>query len=324
MMVIFVPENVEAKTVKQTKYFDMNISNHEYTFPSGIAKAKNVKVKSSNPKVLSVKFVKHKEIGRAVKFVAKKEGSAKISISYTTGGKKKKYIYSYHVISKGKTKLAFGKQAFKIQNKFRTNKGKEKLQWSDELYQFALYRMKKHGFDFHKYLEQDTNDYFGTFGEMNHISFGENLTMVGPAPKSAMDSWKRSKDHYNNLLKSEYKCGAIVYYNESWCAIFSTEDASKFKNWKSENNNTIAITIKRMNSKTNEYVGGSSIQYYLKDDRWNSTKGKSINDKDGIVLFLEKGKTYVIREKNAPGDLEKAESVEITVTEDCEKVIVLK
>ena len=54
-------------------------------------------------------------------------------------------------------------RVFRKQNEYRTAAGVEKLEWSDGLYDFLIYRMNKSGYDEHKNLNADTRDYFGTF-----------------------------------------------------------------------------------------------------------------------------------------------------------------
>lgn len=323
-LIMVAPVDVQAKTVKQTKYFDMNEQTNLYTFPKGIAKAKHVKVKSSNPKVMTAKYMKHKTVGKTIKYVAKKAGTTKVTISYKVGKKQKKYIYTYRVIGKNKDCKSLGKKAFKIQNKYRTDKGLKKLEWSDELYEFGLYRIKKHGFDKHLNLRQDEKDYFGSFGAINVISFGENLAPCGEDASEAMKMWKNSSGHYKNIMKKDYKAGAIAYYKGTWVAIFSREEASLYKGWKDVDNSIKAIHISRINSANGKPVVGSVIQYYEKDDRWNTTKTKSINLESGVTIYLEVGKTYIIKERDTPSGVDEFEKIEIKVDENCPSEIILK
>ena len=63
------------------------------------------------------------------------------------------YRYRIKVIGKGQDGYeSQAKKAFAIQNRYRAEKGAKALTWSDELYRFALYRLKNSGYDRHKNL----------------------------------------------------------------------------------------------------------------------------------------------------------------------------
>ena len=90
--------------------------------------------------------------------------------------KVKTYRYRVRVFkSKKVTAKDKGKKAFKIQNQYRKEKGVAALEWSDELYEFCLYRLKTSGFDRHENLVKDENGYFGNYARFKHLLLGENL-----------------------------------------------------------------------------------------------------------------------------------------------------
>lgn len=130
--------------------------------PQALEKAKKVTIKCSKPSVVKVKFKKNRKDKRIV-FTGKKKGTAVVAVRCRLKNKKKKsYKYKVKVV-KGKkvSDLGRAKEAFKIQNQYRKEKGVAALEWSDELYQFCLYRLKNSGFDAHKNLGRDMNGYFG-------------------------------------------------------------------------------------------------------------------------------------------------------------------
>ena len=89
-----------------------------------------------------------------------------------------------------------GKKAFQIQNQYRKEKGVAALEWSDELYEFCLYRLKTSGFDLgHAHLGRDENNYFGNFARYKHLLFGENMYSGGSLAGDAMKGWKKSPAH---------------------------------------------------------------------------------------------------------------------------------
>lgn len=291
-------------------------------YPAAMDKARKVTVKSSKKSVVTVKYKKSKGIRRIV-FSAKKTGTAIIIVKCRMKNKKTK-TYKYNVkVVKGKkvTKLENAKKAFKIQNQYRKEKGVKALEWSDELYQFCLYRLKASGFDRHKNLDRDKNAYFGLYSHFAKLSFGENQHSGYNDPKGAMESWKKSPKHYQNLLTSKYVCGAIAYDGNVWCAIFYSGDKSEIENWR--NFQIKEVKVKRFDSQSGTYIGGSSIGYYESDNRWDSQQATMIKEASGKSIYLEVGKTYTIYERKAPGGYNKAERVTITVTEDGVSEVVL-
>lgn len=311
---------VSAKAKKVT----MNLVGAKtlYKYPAALDKAKKVTVKSSNKAIVTVKYQKKKKDRRII-LKAKKLGSATVTVKCQMKNKKKK-TYKYKItVKKVKkvTALDRAKQAFKIQNQYRKEKGVAALEWSDELYQFCQYRLKMSGFDGHKNLGRDTNAYFGLYAKYKVLMFGENMHCGYSDPKSVMESWKKSSGHYKNLLSSSHVCGAIAAGNNTWCAIFFDKDKSEVENWR--NYRIKEVKVKRYDNASGNYIGGSSIGYYEANDRWGTQRSVAIAEVSGKSLYLEIGKTYVIYEKRTPDGYGKAERVTITVTEDCTSEVVL-
>lgn len=307
-----------------TKKITMNLAGAKTLnkYPAAIDTAKKVTVKSSNKSIVTVKYKKARGIRRIV-LTAKKTGTATVTVKCRMKNKKiKTYKYKVKVV-KGKklTELDQAKKAFKIQNQYRKAKGVAALEWSDELYQFCLYRLKTSGFDKHINLGKDKNAYFGLYSQFSDLDFGENLYSGSTDPESAMKAWKKSPAHYHNILIKEYKCGAIARYGNIWCAIFCSEDKNEIENWR--NYQIKEIKVKRLDSQSGTYISGSSIGYYEKDNRWDSQQAAMIKESSGKSVYLEIGKTYVIYERNTPDGYNKAERVTVTVTEDGVSEVVL-
>ena len=291
-------------------------------YPAALDKAKKVTVKSSRKSVVTVKYKKTKKIRRIV-LKAKKVGSATVTVKCRMKHKKTK-TYKYKVtVSKGKkvTALEQAKKAFKIQNQYRKEKGAAALEWSDELYQFCLYRLKTSGFDGHVNLGRDTKNYFGLYASFRKLGFGENLHSGYNDPKSAMESWKKSPKHYQNLLTKEYKCGAIASDGNVWCAIFYSGDKSEIENWRDYQ--IKEINVKRYDSQRGAYISDCSIGYYEADNHWGTLQAATISEVSGKKIYLEVGKTYVIYERKTPDGCGKAEQVKITVTKNGISEVVL-
>ena len=283
--------------------------------PQALEKAKKVTIKCSKPSVVKVKYKKNRKDKRIV-FTGKKKGTAVVTVKCHLKNKKtKSYKYKVRVV-KGKkvSDLDRAKEAFKIQNQYRKEKGVAALEWSDELYRFCLYRLKNSGFDAHKNLGRDMNGYFGDYVKYKHLLFSENQDAGNSSAKATMKVWKSSSGHYQNLLSKNHVCGAIACYNNMWCAIFYDKDKSEVENWRDYQ--IKKITVKRYDSGKGTYLGGCSIGYYETDDHWNTLQAATISKASGKDIYLAVGKTYTIYERKKPDGCEKAESVTITVTED--------
>lgn len=311
---------VSAKTQKVT----MNLVGAKmlYKYPAALDKAEKVTVKSSNKSVVIAKCKKKRGI-REIMLKAKKLGSTTVTVKCQMKNKKTK-VYKYKIkVAKVKriTKKELAKKAFKIQNQYRKEKGIAALEWSDELYQFCLYRLKTSGFDRHENLNRDKDIYFGLYSQYSKLSFGENQHSGYNDPKGAMESLKKSPKHYQNIITSRYVCGAIACDGNVWCAIFCSESKDEIENWR--NYHIKEIKVKRYDSASGAYISGSTIGYYETDDRLGTNKVAAIKETDGKSLYLEIGKTYTIYERTTPDGYGKAERVSITVTEDGPAEVVL-
>ena len=309
-----------AKTSKVT----MNLvgAKTRYKYPAALKKAKKVTLKSSKKSVVKATYKKSKGIRRIV-LTAKKLGTATVTFKCKMKNNTTK-IYKYKVSvvkSKKVTAMDKAKRAFKIQNQYRKEKGVTELEWSDELYQFCLYRIKTSGFDGHENLGRDANAYFGLYAKYKPLAFAENMYSGYTDPESAMKSWKNSPGHYSNLLSADHVCGAIARYGNVWCAIFYNGDKSEVENWR--NYQIKEITVKRYNSQSDTYASGSKIAYYEEGNQWDSLKAATISQTTGKKIYLEVGKSYVIYERVAPEGCTKAERVTITVTAEGVSEVVL-
>lgn len=322
LMLVVGANEVYAK--KKTKTVTMNLIGAKtlYKYPATLEKAKKVTVKSSKKSVVKVKYKKTKKIRRIV-LTAKKLGRATVTVKCTLKNKKiKTYKYKIKVVkSKKVTALDKAKEAFKIQNQYRKKKGVAPLEWSDELYKFCRYRIKNSGFDKHKNLGRDQNAYFGLYAKYSNLLFAENQYYGYTDPKKAMEAWKKSSGHYQNLLSSEHVCGAIARYGNVWCAIFYDKDKSEIENWR--NYHIKKINVKRYDNQSGMYIQNSSIGYYEVNNHWESLQTTKITKISGKSIYLEIGKTYVIYEQTAPDGYAKAERITFTVTEDGVSEVVL-
>lgn len=293
-----------------------------YQYPAALDKAKKVTVKSSKSSVVTARCKKRRGI-REIMLKAKKLGSATVIVKCKMKNQKTKtYKYKVKVVKARKvTELALAKKAFTIQNQYRKEKGVAALEWSDELYQFCLYRLKTSGFDRHKNLNRDKEVYFGLYSQYGKLSFGENQHSGYNDPEGAMESLQKSPKHYQNMINSKYVCGAIACEGNIWCAIFYSGEKSEIENWR--NYHIKEVKVKRYDTASGTYISGSSIGYYEADDRWGTQRSTSIMETSGKSIYLEIGKTYVIYEKKTPDGYGKAERVSITVAEDGVSEVIL-
>lgn len=313
-IVVSAPVAAQAKTVTKQVTMDLNGNRVQYRRPSILDKAKKVRVKSSKKSVVSVKYKKNQK-DRRIAFTLKKKGNATVTVQCVLKNGQKKIIRYKIKVSKKHimTDLEKGKKAFAIQNKYRKEKGVKGLEWSDEIYEFCLYRMKNSGLDGHKNLGSDMTAFFGDYAKYRKLLFAENLTH-GVSAADAMKAWKKSAGHYANLTGAKHICGAIAVYRDSWCALFLDVDKSVLENWKSCK--IKEVRIKRYDSLSGSYQTGSRIAYYEQDKKENSLKNVVISDSSGKSVYLEVGKTYVFYEQIRPDGCSKAEKVVVTVTED--------
>ncbi len=198
-IVASVPAVAQAKIVTKRVTMDLNGNKVRYKRPSILDKAKKVRVKSSKKSVVSVKYKKNRK-DRRIAFTLKKKGSAVVTVRCVLkNGQKRTVRYKIKVTKKHiLTDLEKGKKAFAIQNRYRKEKGVKTLEWSDEIYDFCLYRMKNSGLDGHKNLGSDMTAFFGDYAKYRKLLFAENLTH-GVSAADAMKAWKKSAGHYDNL-----------------------------------------------------------------------------------------------------------------------------
>ena len=321
MMVLMtqpVTADAKAKVLNKKMTIDLNMDSAGIRFaPTKLKKYSKVKVSVKNKKVLKAKakgrkyiYLKGKAGGRTTMMIRLYKGHKKVRV----------YRYRIKVIGKGQDGYKVqAKKAFTIQNRYRAEKGAKALTWSDELYRFALYRLKHSGYDRHENLQRDMQNYFGDILVINNISLGENMASGQTDARNIMTYWKHSPGHYRNLLNKDYQCGAIARYKSDWCAIFYNGSSGNLKkNEKSE----IVFTVKRIDKASGQYIGGAIIGYYEENDRWNTSKRITVGE-SGRQIVLELGKTYVFYEKTTPDGYDKAEKVTITVTKDMPREITL-
>lgn len=311
---VSVPVTALAKTVTKQVTMDLNGNRVQYRRPAILDRAKKVRVKSSKRSVVSVKYRKNRK-DRRIAFTLKKKGNAVVTVRCVLKNGQKRIIrYKLKVTKKHiMTDLEKGKKAFAIQNRYRKEKGVKALEWSDEIYEFCLYRMKNSGLDGHKNLGSDMTAFFGDYAKYRKLLFAENLTH-GVSAADAMKEWKKSAGHYANLTGAKHICGAIAVYRDSWCALFLDVDRSVLENWKSCK--IREVRVRRYDSLSGSYQIGSRIAYYEQDNKENSLKNVVVSDYSGKLVYLEVGKTYVFYEQVRPDGYSKAERVVLTVTED--------
>lgn len=320
MTVLLISNRASAANKKVT----MTAGTSQNKYPAALVKAKKVTVKSSKKSVVKAQYKKSKsKKKRKIVLTAKKQGTAIITVKCKIKNRRTR-TYKYKVTVKKRKKVTAldkAKEAFRIQNQYRKEKGVAALEWSDELYQFCLYRLKTSGYDAHKNLGRDTEAYFGDYIKFKNIKFGENMHSGYSNPKSAMKSWKNSPGHYKNLLTSSYVCGAIACYKNTWCAIFFNRDKNEIDNW--ESYHIKEINVKRYDSQKGIYLSDCAFGYYEADDKWGTLQAATISTTSGKAIYLEVGKTYIIYERKTPEGCEPAEKITITVTEDGVREVVL-
>ena len=318
-IVVSLPVAAQAKTVTKQVTMDLNGTKVRYKRPAILYKAKKVRVKSSKKSVVSVKYKKNRK-DRRIAFMLKKKGNAVVTVQCVLKNGQKKIIrYKIKVTKKHiMTDLEKGKKAFAIQNRYRKGKGVKALEWSDEVHDFCLYRMKNSGLDGHENLGSDMTAFFGDYAKYRKLLFAENLTH-GISAADAMKAWKKSAGHYANLTSAKHVCGAIAVYRDSWCALFLDVDRSVLENWKSCK--LREVRVRRYDSLSSTYQSGSRIAYYEQDNKGHSLKTLVISDYSGKSVYLEVGKTYVFYEQVRPDGCSKAERSVVTVTEDIGEVV---
>ena len=274
-----VPVISLAKTVTKRVTMDLNGNKVRNKRPTILDRAKKVTVKSSKKSVVSAKYKKNRK-DRRIAFTLKKKGSAVVTVRCVLkNGQKRTIRYKIKVTKKHiLTDLEKGKKAFAIQNSYRKEKGVKTLEWSDEIYEFCLYRMKNSGLDGHKNLGSDMTAFFGDYAKYRKLLFAENLTH-GVSAADAMKAWKKSAGHYANLTGAKHICGAIAVYRDSWCALFLDADKSVLTDWRSCK--IREVRVRRYDSLSGSYQTGSRIAYYEQENKENTLINVVIPDVSG-------------------------------------------
>ena len=252
------------------------------------------------------------------KYQVKKPGKTTVTVKAYT--KRKKVCGIYKLMLTVKDTRKEDREAFKIQNQYREKKGVSPLKWSDELYKFAEYRMETSGFDSHKNVQRDAKTFSGEkymiFFRMS--TWSENLSTDINAVDS-MPLWKNSPGHYNNLLNSRWKTGAIYSSSRGTIAVFSEFSKDEIDNWRTYEDwrteeNKIVIT--RKDSATGTLL--SDCQFTIEkvsDGSLVCSVGISSSKTETSTRKLVPGETYKVYEVITPTGYKKAKPITFTVTE---------
>lgn len=253
------------------------------------------------------------------KYQVKKPGKTTVTVKAYT--KRKKVCGIYKLMLTVKDTRKEDREAFKIQNQYREKKGVSPLKWSDELYKFAEYRMETSGFDSHKNMQRDAKTFSGEkymiFFRMS--TWSENLSTDINAVDS-MPLWKNSPGHYNNLLDSGWKTGAIYSSSRGTIAVFSEFSKDEIDNWRTYGDwrtyeeNKIVIT--RKDSATGTLL--SDCQFTIEkvsDGSLVCSVGISSSKTETSTRKLVPGETYKVYEVITPTGYKKAKPITFTVTE---------
>ena len=212
-------------------------------------------------------------------------------------------------------------RVFRKQNEYRTAAGVGKMEWSDELYDFLIYRMNKSGYDEHKNLNADIKDYFGLYASYKNLVFSENmLTSGSDSPTDVMGRWTKSSVHKRNYLDADHKYGAIAKVSTMWFAIFWDGEKSDLENWR--NYKLKMYSVKRFDTSTNSFLQNCKIAYYDVADKKNRFS-TAIGETKYKNIVLEVGKTYRFYETATDGTYQKANPVSVTVEENASGEIIL-
>ena len=224
-------------------------------------------------------------------------------------------VTNYLQIANSKAAKKKAKKAFALQNKYRKQAGAKTLEWSDEMYEYGLYRLKTSGFDMHENMDRDCSAYFGDLADIMYVEKDCHWILENLATgnwKDAMEWWKTSSGHYKNMISEDWKCGAIVQYGHSNIAVFSSSTANEMKEWRNYKSHYAKVVIKRQNALTGAFLPGSEISIYDKADKWNTMRTCSIMKASGLVLYVKAGRDYGIFESMVPNGNQKAQRVEFT------------
>ena len=260
-------------------------------------------------------------MGAYIQIDGKKLGQTTVTVkAYLANKKRKTFKYkvkvtNYLQIANSKAAKKKAKKAFALQNKYRKQAGAKTLEWSDEMYEYGLYRLKTSGYDRHENEDRDSNSYFGDLAAIMYAEkdchwLNENLASLDLT--SAVKAWKNSPGHYRTMIEDCWRCGAIVQYNDIQIAVFSASTANEMKEWRNYKSKYAKVVIKRQNALTGAFLPGSEISIYDKADKWNTMRTCSIMKASGLVLYVKAGRDYGIFESMVPNGSQKAQRVSFT------------
>ena len=336
VIVLASPVEVLAKKkVKTEKVTIIKGRNQCFTFRK--PKLKKIKVKYSSPgkkKIATARMKKDTSLGAYIRIDGKKLGQTTITVkAYFSNKKCKTFKYkvkvtNYLQIANSAAAKKKAKKAFALQNKYRKQAGAKELEWSDEMYEYGLYRLKTSGYDRHENKHRDSNSYFGDLAAIMYVEkdchwLNENLASYDDLT-SAVKAWKNSPGHYRTMIEDCWMCGAIVQYNDIQIAVFSSSTANEMKEWRNYKSKYAKVVIKRQNALTGAFLPGSEISIYDKADKWNTMRTCSIMKASGLVLYVKAGRDYGIFESMVPNGSQKAQRIEFTampLTEGCNEFI---
>jgi len=312
-------EVLAKKKVKTEKVTIIKGRNQCFTFRK--LKLKKIKVKYSKKKIAKAKLKKDVNLGAYIQIDGKKLGQTTVTVkAYLANKKRKTFKYkvkvtNYLQIANSKAAKKKAKKAFALQNKYRKQAGAKTLEWSDEMYEYGLYRLKTSGYDRHENEDRDSNSYFGDLAAIMYAEkdchwLNENLASLDLT--SAVKAWKNSPGHYRTMIEDCWRCGAIVQYNDIQIAVFSASTANEMKEWRNYKSKYAKVVIKRQNALTGAFLPGSEISIYDKADKWNTMRTCSIMKASGLVLYVKAGRDYGIFESMVPNGSQKAQRVSFT------------
>lgn len=317
---VWMPKEAQAKKAKVKKVTIIKGRNQAMTFRN--LKIRKIKVKCSKKKVVKVRLKKDKSLGTYIKIDGKKLGKTSVTVKAYTSKKKYKTlkynvtVTNYLRIAQSKAAKEKAKKAFALQNEYRKQAGVKAIEWSDEMYEYGLYRLKTSGFDMHENMDRDEKNYFG---DLSNIMFyekdchwmNENLATHSNLVE-AIGAWKKSTGHYENMIADGWKCGAIVQYKNADIAVFSSSSAEEMKNWRNYKSKYAKVVVKRQDKETGAFLKDSSFGIYDKSDRWNTLNTYSVFEESGKTIYVKPGQAYVVYESMAPNGLAKAQKVTFT------------
>ena len=295
-------EILAKKKVKTEKVTIIKGRNQCFTFRK--LKLKKIKVKYSKKKIAKAKLKKDVNLGAYIQIDGKKLGQTTVTVkAYLANKKRKTFKYkvkvtNYLQIANSKAAKKKAKKAFALQNKYRKQAGAKTLEWSDEMYEYGLYRLKTSGFDMHENMDRDCSAYFGDLADIMYVEKDCHWILENLATgnwKDAMEWWKTSSGHYKNMISETWKCGAIVQYAGADIAVFSSSTANEMKEWRNYKSKYAKVVIKRQNALTGAFLPGSEISIYDKADKWNTMRTCSIMKASGLVLYVKAGRKAPVR-----------------------------